>query len=243
MIETSDGTLLGGRVRHRQPASGFRSGIEPVMLAAAIPARPGQRVLEAGSGAGATLLCLASRTPDVTGVGAEIDPELVAAARRNAAANGFDHLSFIEADVTALPAEIGLFDHACANPPYHVGGTPSPDAMRERAKRASSETIGVWISKMAACLAPRGTITLAVPASALDQVLRGFGAASCGSALVHPLWPRAGAAAKLVIARAVKGGKGPCVLSAGLALHEPDGTFTPQAQAILRDGAALPLHS
>jgi tRNA1(Val) A37 N6-methylase TrmN6 len=61
--------------------------------------------------------------------------------------------------------------------------------------------------------------------------------------LIYPLWPRAGSAAKLMIAQGVKGGRGPCVLSAGLALHEADGSFTSRARAILRDGAALPLQS
>ena len=54
-MEVTQGHLLGGRVRYAQPRSGFRSGIEPVLLAAAVPARPGERVLEAGSGAGAAL--------------------------------------------------------------------------------------------------------------------------------------------------------------------------------------------
>ncbi|HJS85951.1 MAG TPA: SAM-dependent methyltransferase, partial [Acetobacteraceae bacterium] len=60
-MDVTGGTLLGGRVRYAQPAEGFRSGIEPVLLAAAVPARPGECVLEGGSGAGAGLLCLAAR--------------------------------------------------------------------------------------------------------------------------------------------------------------------------------------
>ena len=63
---TSDGCLLDGRVRYAQPASGsdgYRTGIEPVLLAASIPAQAGQRVLEAGVGAGAGLICLAARVP------------------------------------------------------------------------------------------------------------------------------------------------------------------------------------
>ena len=82
------GYLLGGRVRYAQPRQGFRSGIEPVLLAAAVPARAGERVLEGGTGAGAALLCLAARVPGVHGVGIERDGTLVSLARRNASANG-----------------------------------------------------------------------------------------------------------------------------------------------------------
>ena len=35
-------------MRYVQPRRGFRSSLEPVLLAAAIPARSGQRVLEGG---------------------------------------------------------------------------------------------------------------------------------------------------------------------------------------------------
>ena len=141
--DQTDGHLLDGRVRYAQPRRGFRSGIEPVLLAAAIPARPGSRVLEGGSGAGAALLCLAARVPGVQGLGIEQDPALVALAQQNAAANGWPDLRFMAADIASLPALDG-FDHACANPPYHSdAGTPSPDTSRRAAKRAAS---GCWRS-------------------------------------------------------------------------------------------------
>ena len=142
-----------GRVRYAQPRQGFRSGIEPVLLAAAIPARPGERVLEGGSGAGAALLCLAARVPGVRGLGIEQDPALVPLARRNAAGEWSPGLEFIAADIASLPA-LGVFDHACANPPYHAtaarhrrtlrDGPPSrrPRAAGGMGRRAGSARCG-----------------------------------------------------------------------------------------------------
>jgi tRNA1(Val) A37 N6-methylase TrmN6 len=117
-VTVAPGFLLDGRVRHDQPAAGFRSGIEPVLLAASIPARPGERVLEGGAAAGAALLCLAARVPGVVGVGVERDSALVALAAANARANRFGLLSFVAASIPDLPFG-GGFDHAFANPPYH----------------------------------------------------------------------------------------------------------------------------
>src|SRR6516225_6201355 len=74
--DLTHGHLLDGRVRYAQPRRGFRSGIEPVLLAAAIPAVPVSRILEGGSGAGAALLCLAARVAGVQGLGIEQDPTL-----------------------------------------------------------------------------------------------------------------------------------------------------------------------
>ena len=52
----TEGTLLGGAIRYGQPKTGYRTGIEPIFLAAAVPAHAGNQVLEAGTGAGAGLL-------------------------------------------------------------------------------------------------------------------------------------------------------------------------------------------
>ena len=81
----------------------FRSGIEPVLLAVASRRVQGSRMLEAGSGAGAMLLCLAARVAGIRGLGIEQDPALVALARQNAAANGWPDLHFMAADIASPP--------------------------------------------------------------------------------------------------------------------------------------------
>jgi tRNA1(Val) A37 N6-methylase TrmN6 len=239
--EQTEGHLLDGRVRYVQPRQGFRSGIEPVLLAAAIPAQQGERVLEGGSGAGAALLCLAERVPDLRGVGIERDPELALLARRNAAANGQPGLEFIAADLAAPPA-LSAFDHACANPPYHAAGsTPSPDASRRAAKQGDPGLLATWAAALAAPLGPRGTLTFILPAASLPQAMDAFAAAGCQPAAALPLWPRTGVAAKLILLRGIKGGRTPFRLLPGLLLHRPDGAFTDEAEAILRGAQPLPL--
>jgi len=234
-------TLLGGKVRHAQPRHGFRSGLEPVLLAASIPARPGEHVLEGGCGAGAALLCLAARVPGLRGTGVEQDPDLVALARYNAAANGWPELDFVAGDVAALSG-FGRFDHAFANPPYHLApGTPSPDASRQAAKRGGTLLLSSWAAALAGCLRPRGTLTFILAATALPACLAAFASAGCGPAALLPLWPKPERAAKLLLLRGVKAGRSPLRILPGLLLHAQDGGFTPAAQAILRDAQALSL--
>jgi len=237
-MEVSAGTLLGGRVAYAQPAAGFRSGIEPVLLAASVPARAGEAVLEAGTGAGAGLLCLAERVPGMTGHGWELDPALAALAARNAAANGMAGLSFTAGDVTTIVPP-PLYDHAFANPPYHgAGGTPSPDASRARSKNAPPGLLGDWIGAMARVLRPRGSLTLSLPAGMVPECLAGLEAAQCGSVCLLPLWPREGRRAKLVLLHALRSGRASFRVLPGLVLHAADG-FTAAAGRILKDGAAL----
>jgi tRNA1(Val) A37 N6-methylase TrmN6 len=239
--DVTHGHLLGGRVQYTQPRHGFRSGIEPVLLAAAIPARAGEHVLEGGTGAGAALLCLAARVPGVLGVGVERDPALAALAAHNAAANGMAELTFVTADLATL-ATPGRYDHACANPPYHpTGGTTSPLIARETAKRAEPGLLAAWARALAAPLRHHGTLTFILPAGSLPECLAAFAAAGCPTCAVLPLWPKRDEAAKLVLAHGVKGGRAPLRLLPGMVLHETGGAFTTMADAILRGAAALTL--
>lgn len=233
--------LLGGRVSYTQPADGFRSGIEPILLAAAVPACPGERVLEGGSGAGAALLCLAARVPGLHGLGVERDPCLASLATRNAGANGAAGLAFLAADITAMP-DSGTFDHAIANPPYHPPqGTASPLPARAAAKRGETGLLSAWAHALAAALRHRGTLMFILPAGSLPECLAAMAQAGCPPSAVLPLWPKLGWPAKLVLVRGVKGGRTTLRLLPGLVLHATDGGFTPAADAILRGGAGLSL--
>jgi tRNA1(Val) A37 N6-methylase TrmN6 len=234
-------TLLGGRVRHQQPAGGHRTGLEPVLLAACIPAKPGERVVEGGTGSGAALLCLAARVPEVSGIGIELQPDMADIARANIAANGVAGLSVIAGDLAEL-ALPGPFDHAFANPPWHdPAGTAPPDAARATARRATNDLFARWAAALAAPLRPRGTLSFVIASQVLPICLDAFTGASVGSCAVLPLWPRVGVAAKLVLLQGIKGGKAPFRLLPGLVLHEASGAFTPAADAVLREAAPLPI--
>jgi tRNA1Val (adenine37-N6)-methyltransferase len=237
----SEDRLLDGRIRFMQPRDGFRSGIEPVLLAAAVPARSGERILEGGCGSGAGLLCLAARVAGIQGVGVERDAGLAALARANAAANGWPMLCFAAGDI-AGPNRFGVFDHAFANPPYHAPeGTRSPQPGRDSAKRGGALLVAGWAAALGASLRHHGTLTFILPAHLLPAGLAALAAADCRARAVLPLWPRCGRPAKLVLLRGVRGGRSDLRLLSGLVLHDDSGAFTPAAQAVLRRGAALPM--
>jgi tRNA1(Val) A37 N6-methylase TrmN6 len=231
--------LLGGLVHYSQAVDGYRTGIEPVLLAASVPARPGDRVVEGGTGAGAGLMCLAARVPGIAGTGIELNEGTAALARQNVAANGFADLSILIGDVEGWRPE-STYDHALANPPWHdAGGTAPANAARALAKRARPGLLSVWAASLANGLRPRGTLSLILPARCLAEGMAAFGAAQCREITVIPLWPRQGVAAKLVILRGVRLGAGPCAVHPGLVLHEADGAYTEAASAILRCTAAF----
>jgi tRNA1Val (adenine37-N6)-methyltransferase len=233
-MELTEGTLLGGRVRYAQPAAGFRSGIEPVLLAASVPARPGQVVLEAGTGAGAATLCLLARVPGLRALAIEADPAMAALARHNAAANGWA-LEVTAGDVAGAPAR--TVDHAFANPPWHGPGTLPPDPLRRRAMRLDGVGLAGWVEPLARALRGRGTLTLALPARLVAGAVAASLAAGLGEVALCPLWPRAGVAAKLALLRARRG-PAAMRIGPGLVLHAGGG-YSAAADAVLRGGEPL----
>src|SRR6185437_2187064 len=117
--------LLGGRVRLRQPADGYRVAIDPVFLAASVPAEPHQLVLDVGCGAGAAMLCLAARAPLSRVVGLEMQRDLVRLAGDNVILNGLEaRVSVMIGDLLQPPPRLspGSFDHVMANPPFNEQG-------------------------------------------------------------------------------------------------------------------------
>ncbi len=238
-LTTDEATLLGGRVRYRQTVAGYRTGIEPVLLAASVPARPGEIVVEAGTGAGAGLLCLTSRVAGLACLGIELDPGIAELARRNFIENGLDAGAIVTGDIADW-APVTRYHHAFANPPWHdAASTASEDAARDRAKRGRPGLLGDWAGKLAAGLHARGTLSFILPARLLADGICALEAARCPEITLVPLWPKAAGTAKLVILRGVRLGAGPCSVHPGLVLHEAEGGYTAEAAAILRDGVRL----
>lgn len=237
MTATSDGTLLAGKVFYRQLQAGHRSGFEPVLLAAAIPAQAGETVLELGTGAGAGLLCLAWRVPGVIGIGVEIDLALVRLAAANFRHNGFTGALALRGDAAALPFG-PVFDHVFANPPWHdPAATASPDPRRALAHRATDGLLAGWIAAMAKALKPGGSLSLILPAASQPVAVAALAVAGYGPPRIMPLLPRLGRPPKQIILQSRAGQTASPPLP-GLVLHDAHG-ITPAADAVLRNGAAL----
>ncbi|MCB2127486.1 MAG: methyltransferase [Rhodobacteraceae bacterium] len=222
--------------------------MDPVLLAATVPARPGQSVLELGCGVGVASLCLAARVPGLRLHGLEVQPPYGALARRNAAASGID-IEIHIGDLARMPPSLAekSFDHVILNPPYFTAddGTPAMNKGREAARREVTP-FAVWIATALRRLKPRGWLTVVQASERLPELLVELGTFT-GSTIVVPVAPRSGKPAKRILARTCKGGRGPFRLHPPLILHEGDrhvrdgDDLTPAASAILRRGEALRL--
>lgn len=241
--DTTEDRLLDGRVLLRQPARGYRAGMDAALLAGACDARAGERVLEAGCGPGAALLAAAVRRPEARFVGVERDGAAAGLARENVVLNGLgERVEIIDGDVQAGFKALGLpvFDAVMANPPFF----DDPDALLAPAREKAGAWMAdggleAWTAFLIKAVREGGTITVIHRADRLGDLLALLGG-KAGSFRVRPIHPFADAPAKRVLVRAVKTGKAPLVLLPPLVLHEREGgTHTGVAEAILRGEAAL----
>jgi tRNA1(Val) A37 N6-methylase TrmN6 len=246
----SDDGFIGSRLQILQPLKGYRAGLDAVLLAASIPARKGERVLEAGAGAGVASLCLATRIAGLEICGLEVQPDLVPLARENARRNGLQQsVGFIEGDIGSPVRDLvtqGLapqsFDHVFANPPYYAPAahSPSPDAGKARAHLTLGSDLEDWLRFACTMAKPKGTVSFVHRADALSTLLAAL-QGRVGGIEIFPLWPAAGKPASRVILRGTRGSNAPLTLRPGLVLHALNGHFSERAEAVLRHGAALRL--
>ena len=240
---TTEDHFLGGRLVIRQPKDGYRAGSDPMFLAAAVPARAGEAVLDLGCGVGTASLCLLARVEGVRAVGLELQPGLAGLARANAAANGFAGRFQVVAGCLTEPPEgapYHHFDHVITNPPWYEPGTIRPPSAQSKAIGHMEEVeLAQWLKQAVRFLKPKGRLFVVHRADRLGDILAGLHPLKVGEVRVFPLWPKAGKAATRVVVAARKDAKTPLEVQPGLLLHHPDGGYTDKADAILRHGTAL----
>jgi tRNA1(Val) A37 N6-methylase TrmN6 len=177
-------------------------------------------------------------------------PRLVALAEQNVDRNDLSNrvrvfsgdLTASWSDMAGLGLAIESFDHVAANPPYHIDGrgTPSPDEWKTTSHSMPESDLDLWGRLMVRMLVAGGTATMIHKAESLPAVMASL-AGRFGDVRIMPVYARTGQPAIRVIVRGTKGSRAPITILPGFILHGDGNAFTAQAQAILKDGAALSL--
>ncbi len=169
-------SLFSGRLLIYQEEKGYRFSIDAVLLAGLAGVRPGDRIVELGSGCGVVLLILAFRGLGESLLGIEIQPELLALAQRNARENGLDdRLHFLQADFRAVSQLLPprSCDIVLSNPPYRRlnSGRVNPEKQRAIARHELAATLPDVFGAADHLLVGGGRLGLIYPATRLASLM------------------------------------------------------------------------
>jgi tRNA1(Val) A37 N6-methylase TrmN6 len=240
--------VLGGQVTVLQLQQGYRVAIDPIFLAAAVPfaasARAPEQILDLGAGNGVVGFCLMARNPDVRVLAVDRDADALARAQTAA------RLNHVEERFRSAKARIGNspdfaafrdFDQVVANPPFLPDQRSDPGkADGRRSSDLEGDTpLADWLLTAAAVLRHKGRLTMIHRADRVAEICSLLRPAF-GEVTICPLWPKPGLPAKRILISARKGSRGADHISAGLVLHQDDGSFTYSSERIL-NGAGFDL--
>ena len=229
--------FLGGKLQIKQPARGYRIGIDTVLLASATQPKADAKVLDLGCGVGGISLCLLTNHLSISVVGMDLDRDLIKIARENNLTGGFEKRFKLLTGSVLVPHKSLIpdtFDLIITNPPYLESNSsnPSPEKRKNSANVETEVDLGTWLNFAAKFLKPGGNISLIHRADRLDHILA-LMRTSFGSLSVYPLWPKTGRPAKRVIVSGTKGRASPTKILPGTIIHNADGSYTAPVQAAL----------
>ncbi len=218
--------LLRGQVTLLQPRQGFRSSLDPVLLAGFL-APPYGHLLDIGCGTGALAFLLLARDPAASGIGVEIQPRLAELSRRGVVENRYGaRFTIAEGDIRAIDFGGALFDLVASNPPFQPLGQGKlpPDPERAMAHHEVGLGLADWIARAAASCRPGGRVAVVFPASRAHELTAGLVARQLAPVRLRPVYPRAGQPASRVLVEALKvPGARPLQIEPPLLLHEEGG--------------------
>jgi len=237
--ETTD-SILNGALTLVQPRNGYRFSIDSILLGGFLRVRRRDRVLELGAGCGVISVMIAALRLPREVVAVEIQPDLAAIVKRNAALNGLDSIRVITADLRARRIE-GLapasFDVIVANPPYRAlgSGRRSPNPGRRVAREESAARLADFVAAAKRFAANGAKAFFVFNASRSAELLRCLAAHSLEPKRIRFVHPRTDAPATTILVEARKGGGIEVAIEPPLMLYDRPGVYSDEARDLMQN--------
>ena len=246
LLNITEDSFLDGKLSLFQPKKGFRAGLDSVLLAASVNAKPGEKVLEIGAGVGTVLFCLMNRISGLEATGIEIMEEYHSLSLINAQKNKINANLILGDFFTYGNLKKEIFDQIFFNPPYYpVSNYKISD--NKLLEIAHIEYPGILKKMLTFALKrckPYGYITLIHRPSRISDILSIF-KNMAGDIKILPIVSSNSKNASRMIIRARKSAKGDTKLLNPLYLYKDSKKmgqkkqYTFEIQNILRNGHGL----
>jgi len=232
-------TLQYQGLRIIQKEKGFRFGTDSVLLADFAAPKPGERVVDMGTGTGILSILMASRQANSTYMALEIQQDMAEMAARSVKLNGMDdRIEVRSCDFREAPQMLGYgkFSLAVCNPPYgKAGGAMVNVRDSERIARHEGECTVEDVAKTAAALLKvGGRLAVVYPAPRAFELMCALRANHMEPKRLRTIHSQADREPKLILLDAVKGGGSMLHWMPPLILNNDDGTPSDEWKRIYR---------
>jgi tRNA1Val (adenine37-N6)-methyltransferase len=231
---TSD-SFFNGQIRIRQDQCGYRFSIDAVILAYHVRPRPGDKVLDLGTGCGIIPLILAFRHPQIMVYGIEVQKELSALASFNVKDNHMEeHITILCEDMKLLKSEkiSGLVDLVVCNPPYRRSnsGRINPDHQRAVARHEIKAALSDVIACAKRMLRTAGRFVTIYTAERTAELLAQMQSRRIEPKILRAIHSSRHSDAKMILVEGIRGGAPGMRIESPLILYDEEGNYTKEVK-------------
>ena len=230
--------FLGDKVILKQSKEGLRATSDSVLLAALVPVKKKEDILDVGAGNGVISCCLGKRIPcSVTAI--EIQKSLCTLIKENAELNHLT-IEIIQHDILGKndPLKGKLFHHVVTNPPFYETGKNVRKNPEQKKAYVADFDLKKWLDYCLKHLRAKGSFCLIHRPEMLAEILPILNQ-KLGNIEIFPIVSKEGECAKRILVRGYLNKKGPLILHSPLVMHTKDNQRTEFAEKILRSGQAI----
>ena len=224
-----------------QNTKNFCYGIDAVLLAGFARVKPGERVLDMGTGTGIIPILLKAKTPGEHFTGLEIQEESAQMARRSVVYNGLEKdIEIRTGDIREAAAIFGRasFSVVTCNPPYMTGshGLVNPHLPKAIARHEVLCTLEDVISQAAQVLESRGRFYMVHRPFRLAEIMGLMMKYQLEPKRMRLVYPYVDKEPNMVLIEGLLGGNPRITVEKPLIVYERPGVYTDEIREIYGDG-------
>ena len=237
MTSYSTDTFFDGKIKVMQSRAGYRFSIDAVLLAFQAGPRPGDKVVDLGTGCGIIPLIMAVRAPDIRIYAVEVQPELAGLAEANVNQNRLqDRIEVVQMDMRRLKPEMtdGQADLIVCNPPYRRPGSGriNPAEQRALARHEIKVTLNDILETARRMLRTAGRFATIYAAERTSDILVRMRSERVEPKYIRMIHSSRQADAKLVLIEGVKDGRAGLRVAPPLIIYDNKGNYTQEVKCM-----------
>lgn len=209
----------------------FCFGMDAVLLSAFARVKPGECVLDLGTGTGILPILFAAKTRGKHFTGLEIQEESADMARRSVIHNHLEEqVEIVTGDIKEASEIFGgsSFDVISTNPPYMIGGhgLANPESVKAIARHEVLCTLDDILRESAKILRPGGRFYMVHRPFRLAEILSGMCAAGLEPKRMRLVYPYVDKEPNMVLIEGIRGAKSRMTVEPPLIVYEKNGVYT-----------------